>query len=229
MSKNIKLYSNVMSQPSRSLHILLNMAEIPYDPVTIALREGDQFTESFSDEVNKLRTIPCINDEGFKVAGSVTIVRYLAEKTDEITQWYPVDAQKRARVDEYLEWHHLNTRTPLSGYFVASWLIPRKTRKPPNAKKMEKLRNEVNKSLDLLENLWLRSGDFLIDNQLTIADIWAVCEIEQLSLTPLDVMKERPKLKAWMERVRNATNPFYDNAHKTLWSFSHRNEQKSHL
>lgn len=31
--------------------------------------------------------------------------------------WYPKDSQKQARVDEYLEWQHNNTRAHCTEYF----------------------------------------------------------------------------------------------------------------
>lgn len=33
--------------------------------------------------------------------------------------WYPSDSKQQAKVDEYLEWAHLNTRLNCSAYFVA--------------------------------------------------------------------------------------------------------------
>uniref|UniRef100_A0A6B2E898 Putative glutathione s-transferase n=1 Tax=Phlebotomus kandelakii TaxID=1109342 RepID=A0A6B2E898_9DIPT len=218
MTQNLKFYSNLMSQPCRSLYIVMNLAKIPFETVTIALREGDHATESFAKEVNSLKTIPSINDGGFKLAESIAILRYLASKSSLLVRWYPSGARMRARVDEYLEWHHLNVRSPLSGYFVESWLKPRYKKQPPNEAALERLSSSANKSLDLLETVWLAQGDFLIGTDVTVADLWAICEIEELTLTSFDPTEGRPKLAAWMERVRKATNPFYDEAHEILWN-----------
>ena len=40
----------------------------------------------------------------------MAIYRYLARKYSVPDYLYPKDVQKQARVDEYLEWQHLNTR-----------------------------------------------------------------------------------------------------------------------
>uniref|UniRef100_A0A1B0CCF7 Putative glutathione s-transferase theta-1-like anoplophora glabripennis n=1 Tax=Lutzomyia longipalpis TaxID=7200 RepID=A0A1B0CCF7_LUTLO len=227
MASKYKFYSNLMSQPCRSLQIVMNLAKIPFETVTIAL--GDHAKDSFAKEVNSLCTIPCINDGGFKLAESIAILRYLATKSSLIIRWYPTGARMRARVDEYLEWHHLNIRAPCTGYFRKSWLEPRNTKQPPNQTTLDSLMGQVNRSLDFLENIWLAEGDFLIGSDVSVADIWAICEIEQLFLTPLDPTEGRPKLKAWMERVRRDTNPFYDEAHYTLWSVRDKSGQRSQL
>ncbi|XP_059616294.1 glutathione S-transferase theta-1-like [Phlebotomus argentipes] len=227
MSSNLKFYSNLMSQPCRSLYIVMNLAKIPFETVTIALREGDHATESFAREVNNLKTIPSINDAGFKLGESIAILRYLATKSSLIVRWYPTGARMRARVDEYLEWHHLNVRAPCSGYFVESWLKPRQTKQPPNDQVLEKRHSQVNKTLDCLENVWLAEGDFLVGTDVSAADIWAICELEQLTLIPFDPTEGRPKLRAWMQRVRKATNPFYDDAHETLWNIRKKSMQNA--
>ena len=41
---------------------------------------------------------------------SIAILKYLHAKCDLADHWYPKDMKKRARVDEYLSWYHLNTR-----------------------------------------------------------------------------------------------------------------------
>lgn len=41
---------------------------------------------------------------------SIAMVRYLAREYDIQDNWYPKDSKSQARVDEYLEWQHLNIR-----------------------------------------------------------------------------------------------------------------------
>lgn len=50
-----------------------------------------------------------MDDDGFVLAESHAILKYLAEKHD----WddiYPSDARERARLDEYLFWHNRSIR-----------------------------------------------------------------------------------------------------------------------
>ncbi|KOB72923.1 Glutathione S-transferase theta 1, partial [Operophtera brumata] len=47
----------------------------------------------------------------------VAIIRYLARESVIPESLYPADCQQQARVDEFLEWHHIGLRLPLSMYF----------------------------------------------------------------------------------------------------------------
>lgn len=76
----------------------------------------------------------------------------------------------------------------------------------------------MEKSLDTLENVWLNSSDrkFLASEEISFADILAACELEQPKMAWYDPFEGRPKLKSWYERVKQATNPHYDEAHKIV-------------
>lgn len=49
--------------------------------------------------------------------GSVAIFRYLARTRKVADHWYPSDVKLQAKVDEYLEWQHTNTRILCAMYF----------------------------------------------------------------------------------------------------------------
>ena len=42
-------------------------------------------------------------------------MRYLVQQYKLSDHWYPSDPKKRAKVDEYLDWHHLNLRRGAAG------------------------------------------------------------------------------------------------------------------
>jgi glutathione S-transferase len=49
---------------------------------------------------------------------SIAILRYLSRKYNVADHWYPKDSKKQARVDEYLEWQHANTRADCALYYL---------------------------------------------------------------------------------------------------------------
>ena len=49
---------------------------------------------------------------------SVAILKYLADKYNCPDHWYPKDLAKRAKVDEYMSWQHINTRMNCAKVFV---------------------------------------------------------------------------------------------------------------
>lgn len=56
-----------------------------------------------------MQKVPALNDDGFLVNESHTIMRYLVEKYAKGSQWYPSDLKQRAQVDMYLDWYGLNS------------------------------------------------------------------------------------------------------------------------
>lgn len=71
--------------------------------------------------------------------------------------------------------------------------------------------------LDQLEDLWLSpASKYIAGDSISVADIFAACELEQTRLASYDVTKNRPILKAWLERVREECNPAYSEAHAVL-------------
>lgn len=47
MSGPLKYYFDFMSQPSRALYIFFKKAKIPFEPVPVALRNGEYICENF--------------------------------------------------------------------------------------------------------------------------------------------------------------------------------------
>lgn len=55
--------------------------------------------------------VPAISDNGFNLAESHTIARYLIRSRNIKTPLYPLDdIQSQAKIDEYLDYHHTGTR-----------------------------------------------------------------------------------------------------------------------
>jgi glutathione S-transferase len=145
--------------------------------------------------------------------------------------WYPKDIRARALVDEYLEWQHNNTRITCAMYFQSKWLIPLMSGKPPKEAMVSMFQGRMEQTLDLLENVWLESSEkaFLTTNEISFADILAACELEQPKIADYDPFAGRPRLTSWYQRVRELTNPFYDEAHNVLNKIVNSNKKKPKL
>ena len=65
-------------------------------------------------KINPMAKVPAIVDteNNLFLAESHSIMRYLCLKSPtHLNKWYPVnDLAKRAKIDEYMDFHHTNTR-----------------------------------------------------------------------------------------------------------------------
>ena len=62
--------------------------------------------------------------------------------------------------------------------------------KKPTPEKVESLLQNMEHNLDIIENVWLEKRDYVTGNFLTVADIFAACEIEQTSRFMLSIPLE---------------------------------------
>ncbi|GJQ73308.1 GstT1 [Trypoxylus dichotomus] len=213
---SLKLYYDFMSQPSRSLFILLQHYNIPFQPVLTRIGKGEHTTEEFK-KISKFQKLPAVVDNGFPMIESVAILRYLAKTQKLPESFYPQNPKEQFKVDEYLEWQHHNIRYFLSMYFLNKWLIPTRFKKPPNEKAIATSEQQMVECLNGFEKVWLARGPFIAGNEVTAADLWAACEVEQPRICGYDPREGRPTLNAWIERVKTHFNPTYDKVHGPLY------------
>ncbi|XP_045129234.1 glutathione S-transferase theta-1-like [Portunus trituberculatus] len=208
----LKLYIDLMSQPSRALYIFLKKTKIPFETNLVNLAKGAHRTEEYA-AINPFQQVPAIDDNGFKLSESVAILRYLCREHNIDDHWYPKDSKAQARVDQYLEWQHVNTRISCAMYFQHKFLIPKMFGTEVNEKKVADFQSRMEDALENFETIWLKDQLFLAGNKASIADILAACELEQPSMAGYDVCEGRPLVTAWLQRVREAFHPYYDEGH----------------
>uniref|UniRef100_A0A182IXD1 Uncharacterized protein n=1 Tax=Anopheles atroparvus TaxID=41427 RepID=A0A182IXD1_ANOAO len=219
MGGSLKLYYDLMSQPSRALYVFLSKNGIPFQRCPVALRKFEQKSPEYIANVNRFGKVPCVVNNDFRLAESVAIVRYICREYAVPAHWYPTNnSLQQARIDEYLSYQHLNIRADVSLYFFCTWLNPLMG-KEVDREQADRLRRRLDKGLNFFEQVLLENGakPFLTGDQLTYADLSAACEIEQAKIAGYNPCTERPHLSAWMAAVREQTNPFYDEAHKYVY------------
>uniref|UniRef100_A0A1B6CIJ9 GST C-terminal domain-containing protein n=1 Tax=Clastoptera arizonana TaxID=38151 RepID=A0A1B6CIJ9_9HEMI len=141
---------------------------------------------------------------------SVAILRYLCREYNVADHWYSKDSVKQARVDEYLEWQHLNTRLYCAMYFRIKFIIPLMSGNPPKQSLLDIYFKGMEDTCDIIENIWLKGKNFLCGDEISIADLIGICELEQPRMAGYDPRKGRPLIEDWMTRVKNHLNPHYD-------------------
>ncbi|CAH0563566.1 unnamed protein product [Brassicogethes aeneus] len=220
--KKMKLFYDLLSQPSRTLFIYLKLNKIPFEACPVALRKGEHLTEDFKEKCSKFGKVPFIHDGDFRLTESVAIVRYLSEKYNVNEPLYPKDAQLRGKIDEYLEWQHHNIRANCSMYFIMKCIEPLFKEVPD--KKLAAFKKRMEKSLVDIQELFLKDQEYLAGNSFTVADIFAATEIDQLRATGYDPKDNRPVLAAWLDRVKSNCEPYYSETHEIVERFAKKSK-----
>ncbi|XP_075220335.1 glutathione S-transferase theta-1-like [Lycorma delicatula] len=218
MSKSgsaLTFYYHLISQPSRALKILLDVNHVTYTGIVVNLLQGEHYQEDFT-KINKFRKVPVIKHEDFILTESVAIVRYLCRETNIADNWYPKDSIKQAKVDEFLEWQHIELRVPCALYAMNKFLKPLLSGKPPNQERLNSLHHQMVTACNKIEDVWVKDSHYICGEYITVADLFAACELEQPKMAGYDPRNGRPKLTAWLNRIEEELNPFYTDAHKYL-------------
>ncbi|CAL8252283.1 unnamed protein product [Boreogadus saida] len=221
-----EVYLDMLSQPCRALHILLSFNKVPFTVRTVALRKGEQKTPEFTS-LNPMQKVPVLVDNGFVLTESVAILKYLVTKYSLPEHWYPSQPERRAKVDEYISWHNTNTRPHTAKVFITEVLIPGMTGSAVDGLRVERALAELKDTLDMLESMFLKRQPFLCGDDITLADLLAVCELMQPLGGDRDVLSDRPKLQRWRSRVQSALGESFDDAHSVLYKL--RDNFKSKL
>ncbi|XP_029985677.1 glutathione S-transferase theta-2 isoform X1 [Sphaeramia orbicularis] len=221
----LEVYLDLLSQPCRAVHILLNCTRIPHRVRTVALRKGEQRTPEFT-QLNPMQKVPVLVDDGFVLTESDAILKYLVTKYHAPQHWYPRQPERRARVDEYTAWHHSNTRPHAARVFILEVLVPAQTGSPVDGVVLQRAVAQLDDTLDKLESMFLRRQPFLCGDDVSLADLLALCELMQPLGGDRDVLQNRPQLQRWRSRVQSAVSDAFDHAHSVLYALRDRRKAK---
>lgn len=191
MSK-LTIYGDMLSQPTRAVLVFCKLTKIPYDFSPVYLNKGEQFKEEFK-KINPLSYVPAIklvdsNKKEFTLSESHAIIRFLSVYYLVEDKWYPrQNLYRKALVDQYLDYHHLNTRFVFSNKFFKTFFGPllEKKGKKPRGYDVEERLPILLTHFDTL----LGKQKYIVDNQISIADLLFTCEVNQLVLISYDLSK----------------------------------------
>jgi len=138
--------------------------------------------------------------EQFILTESCTILRYLVASRGLADHWYPKDLRQRAKVDNYFDWHHNNLRQGAGGLIFRKLFLPMISGKVVPKEALEFNEFYLVKSLKIMEKT-LTDNAYLCGDQITIADIQASHEVDQLKFLDFDLAGKYPHVAAWLHKV----------------------------
>ncbi|KAE8992218.1 hypothetical protein PF005_g18711 [Phytophthora fragariae] len=212
-TSSFKLYANLVSQPSRAVAWALKVKGVDYEFVDVDF-DGEFIKSDEFKAWNPNALVPVIRDGDFSLFEGNAILTYVSAKFG-WTDLYPTDMQTRAKVDQFLSWHHTNTRLFTLQIVRPAINKARGKASPSDFAVLGKADALIEKEMTLLETFL--DKDYIAHTDApTVADYAAYCEIDQLEMMGYDFAKY-PKVTAWIERMKQI--PFHDEIREELDKF----------
>lgn len=201
----MKLYMHPASITSRPVRLLIAEKGLKVEQELVDLMTGAHHQEPFIS-INPNRLVPVLEDGDFRLTESSAILKYLADKND-ISE-YPKDLQKRAKVNEAMDWFNTNFYRDWGYNLCYPQLFPHHKRPTEEGQKVA-VEWGLDKSafwLQVLNDHWLGDGrPYLTGDEITIADYLASSFVALGELIRYDLSKYR-NVKRWLDNVKALEN-----------------------
>ncbi|EMY71926.1 glutathione S-transferase family protein [Leptospira vanthielii] len=188
-----QLYSNSRSPYSKRVHIYLQYRKIPYETVTVALEKLENRKKPFI-QINPYGKVPVLNDDGFYLAESSAILRYLEEKHSFDPPFFSKNIQSRGLLNQAINRCESEFCFPGSVLYFAKKFVPEEKW---DKNRMKDSSKRIGRHLDVLEGI-LESNDYLHENQFGFLEILYAPFLKQIELMDIKVP---PHVEGWIKRV----------------------------
>ena len=166
----MKLYYHPVSTTSRPIVLFAEESKIPLDLQIVDLFTGAHYKPEYA-AINPSRQVPVLEDGDFRLTECSAILKYLADKID--SPAYPKDLQRRARVNERMDWLNTGFYRDFSYGMLYPQIFPH-LRRPDDVVQAGTLAWGKDKALVWLkvldEDLIGPRNGYLCGNDITIAD-----------------------------------------------------------
>ena len=75
----------------------------------------------------------------------------------------------------------------------------------------------LKRSIERFEGYFLKDHKFISSDEISIADLQAVCELTQIWVTGVDPFEGKPRLAQWLADCQSALQPHFDEVHKVIY------------
>lgn len=172
---------------------------LDYERIDAGLQFGVNKTPEYL-KMNPTGLVPTIDDDGFVLWESHTIVRYLCARHSAGKLW-PSDLRKRADAERWMDWAFSFQRAMRDVF----WGLIRTPPEKRDARAIDEGIKQSNALAALLDGV-LADKTYVAGGEFTMGDIPIGCEVQRWMRVPI----ERPKLvnlEGWFKRLR-ARPPF---------------------
>ena len=191
----LKIYGRANSINVRKVLWTVDEIGIPYEREDWG-RGFQPLTNPAFLAVNELALIPAIDDDGFLLSESNTVIRYLAAKHGR-TDLLPADPQGRAIVERWMDWQAIDLFNALRNAFIG---LVVKAPVPGGEEAIQASLKAWPAQMEKVESQLKKTGAYITGADFTLADISMGLAVNRWFATDLPI--ERPELPA--------TSAYYD-------------------
>jgi len=166
---------------------------LKYQRIDAGMEHGVTKTAEYM-KMNPNSLVPTIDDDGFVLWESHSIVRYLAAKHGAGTLC-PKDLQVRADAERWMDWAF----TFQNAMRAVFWGLIRTAPEKRDHKAIEEGRTQSAKLLEVLERN-LQKKTYVTGSAFTMGDIPIGCEVQRWMRVPIE-RAPFPALQAWFDRL----------------------------
>jgi glutathione S-transferase len=167
---------------------------IPYERIDAGMQFGVVNTPEYR-RMNPTGLVPTIDDDGFTLWESHSIVRYLCAKHSAGKLW-PTELKARADAERWMDWA-FTFQGAMRNVF---WGLIRTPPEKRDAKAIEEGKAKTLALLPVLEQTLARQP-YVAGSTFTMGDIPIGCEVQRYMRVPIE-RPAFPAVQAWFERLR---------------------------
>ena len=190
----LKIWGRVNSVNVKKVLWAAEELGLKYERVEAGMQHGVVNTAEYK-KMNPNSLVPTIEDDGFVLWESHSIVRYLSAKHG-MGALCPADPRARADAERWMDWAF----TFQNAMRAVFWGLIRTPPEKRDAKAIEEARVKSNQIAAAVLERNLENKAYVTGDAFTMGDIPIGCEIQRWMRVPI----ERPKLpniEAWFERL----------------------------
>lgn len=195
----ITLYGNATVPNSIKVHAFLYETGHNFQFKSVDLRKMEQKLPDYLAK-NPVGKVPLIDDDGFFLAESNTIMRYLATKW-QLSDLYPIGLKERAQVDQWSDFISLHINQMLGKLFLNRVLVPKFFGTNPDLHEIAMAERLLPGFLRVLEDQ-LVGRNYLLSSGPTIADFVLTGFLPMHKDYGLS-LSDYPHTQRWLEHMTN--------------------------
>lgn len=186
-----------MSFPANKTIFVANYLNLDYEFIELNMMKGEHKAPEYL-KIHPFGKVPALNDDGFSLFESNSMIRYLAQKAK--SDLYPENFKERIIVDQWLDFvashiHQSMTRIAFNRMFAKNM---------PNMEYDEKSvafgEEMLAKYLPVLDQRIEVAGN-LVSTKLSLADFSLFASLEPCEAAEIDLSKY-PSLSKWRKKMR---------------------------